>query len=96
MRYKETFAQKFEVRTINVRLAYDDKEIEVIPEGMSKRAMRELANELVYSGYSEGAEVEGDRIYLTSPDDGMCSLYSLKEAISGKLEEMNFNPVFLS
>ena len=88
--------QRFRRKEVTLSLQFTDAGITITSDDASKALLTKLKNEIVYDGYVESGEVEHGIIRLSNPDLWDCNIDELKELITSKLEEENYDVTFLS
>lgn len=95
-KYSFQSRQRFLKREVAFAVNVENDCIVISSETASKRLLENLKDEIVHDGYVENGEVEHGKLLLFNPDLWDCSTEELKEIITAKLEDENYEVTFLS
>lgn len=88
--------QLFRKKEVSFCIQLMDGAISITSDNASKSLLAKLKNEIVYDGYVESGEVDHGIIRLSNPDLWNCNIDELKDLITLKLEEENYEVTFFS
>lgn len=94
-KYSNQFQQRFRRKDVSISIRFEGDYIFICSDNASKSLLTKLRNEIVHDGYVETGEVEYGIIRLSNPDLWDCTVNELKDIITTKLEDENYQVTFL-